>query len=41
MPRLLRVFGGGLGGIRDGARVSLRVGPPLVFFRWSLEHADY
>jgi hypothetical protein len=41
MPRLLRVFGGRLGGIRDGARVSLRVGPPLVFFRWSLEHVDY
>jgi ligand-binding SRPBCC domain-containing protein len=29
------------GGIRDGARVSLRVGPPLVFFRWDLEHVDY
>ena len=29
------------GGIRDGARVSLRVGPPLVSFRWDLEHVDY
>ena len=29
------------GGIRDGARVSLRVGPPLVSLRWDLEHRDY
>ena len=29
------------GDIRDGARVSLRVGPPLVSFRWDLEHVDY
>lgn len=29
------------GGIRDGARVSLRVGPPPFSLRWDLEHRDY
>ena len=29
------------GGIRDGARVSLLVGPALVSLRWDLEHRDY
>lgn len=29
------------GGIRDGARVSLRVGPWPFALRWELEHRDY
>lgn len=29
------------GGIRDGARVSLRVGPWPFALRWDLEHRDY
>lgn len=29
------------GGIRDGARVSLRVGPKPFSLRWELEHRDY
>jgi len=29
------------GGIRDGARVSLLVGPPPFALRWDLEHRDY
>ncbi len=29
------------GGIRDGARVSLRVGPGPIALRWDLEHRDY
>ena len=29
------------GGIRDGARVSLLVGPRPVALRWELEHRDY
>ena len=29
------------GGIRDGARVSLLVGPAPVSMRWELEHRDY
>ena len=29
------------GGIRDGARVSLRVGPKPFSLRWDLEHRDY
>ena len=29
------------GGIRDGARVSLRVGPWPFRLRWDLEHVDY
>ena len=29
------------GGIRDGARVSLRVGPKPFSVRWDLEHRDY
>ena len=29
------------GGIRDGARVSLRVGPKPFALRWDLEHRDY
>jgi len=29
------------GGIRDGARVSLRVGPWPFSLRWELEHRDY
>jgi len=29
------------GGIRDGARVSLRVGPPPFSLRWDLEHVEY
>ena len=29
------------GGIKDGARVSLRVGPGPLSFRWDLEHRDY
>ncbi len=29
------------GGIRDGARVSLRVGPGPLSFRWDLEHRGY
>ncbi len=29
------------GGIRDGARVSLLVGPWPFSFRWELEHRDY
>lgn len=29
------------GGIRDGARVSLLVGPPPFSLRWDLEHRDY
>lgn len=29
------------GGIRDGARVSLRVGPKFLSLRWDLEHRDY
>ena len=29
------------GGIRDGARVSLRVGPAPFSVRWDLEHLDY
>jgi uncharacterized protein len=29
------------GGIRDGARVSLRVGPWPFALRWDLEHIDY
>jgi uncharacterized protein len=30
-----------VGGIRDGARVSLRVGPWPFSVRWDLEHRDY
>ena len=29
------------GGIRDGAQVSLRVGPAPFSLRWDLEHRDY
>ena len=29
------------GGIRDGARVELAIGPPLFRFRWSAEHSGY
>ncbi|NOT24895.1 MAG: SRPBCC family protein [Acidobacteria bacterium] len=29
------------GGIRDGARVSLLVGPAPFSLRWDLEHVDY
>jgi ligand-binding SRPBCC domain-containing protein len=29
------------GGIRDGARVSLLVGPAVCSLRWDLEHRDY
>lgn len=29
------------GGIRNGARVSLRVGPGPLSLRWDLEHRDY
>lgn len=29
------------GGIRDGARVSLRVGPWPFSLRWNLRHVDY
>lgn len=29
------------GGIRDGAQVSLRVGPAPFSLRWNLEHRDY
>ena len=29
------------GGIRDGAQVSLRVGPSPFALRWDLEHRDY
>lgn len=29
------------GGIRDGAQVSLLVGPPPFALRWDLEHRDY
>lgn len=29
------------GGIKDGARVSLRVGPWPFALRWELEHRDY
>jgi len=29
------------GGIRDGAQVSLRVGPWPVSLRWDLEHLEY
>jgi hypothetical protein len=29
------------GGIRDGARVSLRVGPWPFSLKWDLEHRDY
>lgn len=29
------------GGIRDGARVVLRVGPAPFALRWELEHRDY
>lgn len=30
-----------VGGIRDGAQVSLRVGPWPFSLRWDLEHRDY
>jgi uncharacterized protein len=30
-----------VGGIRDGARVSVRVGPWPFSVRWDLEHRDY
>ena len=30
-----------VGGIRDGARVSLRVGPQPFSLRWDLEHRDH
>ena len=30
-----------VGGIRDGAQVSLRVGPAPFSLRWDLEHRDY
>lgn len=30
-----------VGGIRDGAQVSLRVGPAPFALRWDLEHRDY
>lgn len=30
-----------VGGIRDGAQVSLRVGPPPFSLSWNLEHRDY
>jgi ligand-binding SRPBCC domain-containing protein len=29
------------GGIKDGARVSLLVGPAPISMRWELEHRDY
>ena len=29
------------GGIRDGAQVSLLVGPPPLSLRWDLEHLEY
>ena len=29
------------GGIRDGARVSLLVGPWPLALRWEMEHRDY
>ena len=29
------------GGIKDGARVSLLVGPAPIAMRWELEHRDY
>jgi ligand-binding SRPBCC domain-containing protein len=29
------------GGIKDGARVSLLVGPAPISIRWELEHRDY